>query len=138
VQGEQSAEWALDAAHTFAVRVGKEPIRCADTPGFVVNRILIPILNDAVRVLDDRTATAEDIDKAMKLGAGWPMGPLALIDLIGIDVLVHAANALSAAYDDPRMAPPPRIDQMLETGLLGRKSGRGFYLYDGDQTVPTS
>ena len=100
------------------------------TPGFVVNRILIPVLNDAVRVLDEGAASAEDIDKGMRLGTNWPIGPLALIDLIGIDVHVHVCEVLWEAFREPRFAPPPRLVRMVQAGLLGRKSGRGFYRYD--------
>ena len=114
----------------FAERIGKDPIACDDTPGFVVNRILIPVLNDAVQVLEEGTASPEDIDKGMRLGTGWPIGPLALIDLIGIDVHVHVCEALWNAYREPKFAPPPRLVRMAKAGLLGRKSGEGFYRYD--------
>ncbi len=124
-----TADAAFETAFALAVRIGKTPIACEDTPGFVVNRILIPILNDAVRVLDEGTASAEDIDAAMRLGTGWPIGPLALIDLVGVDVHVHAAEALWEAYREPRFAPPPTLVRMLRAGQLGRKSGRGFYAY---------
>ena len=90
----------------------------------------IPVLNDAVRVLEEGTASPEDIDKGMRLGTGWPIGPLALIDLIGIDVHVHVCEALWSAFRDPRFAPPPRLVRMVQAGLLGRKSGRGFYGYE--------
>jgi 3-hydroxybutyryl-CoA dehydrogenase len=118
-----------DAAYEFAQRLGKEPIRCSDTPGFVVNRILIPLLNDCVRVLDEASVTPEDLDKAMVHGTRWPIGPCALIDLIGVDVHVHASEALHEALGEPRMAPPPRLVEMAEAGRLGRKTGRGFYTY---------
>jgi 3-hydroxybutyryl-CoA dehydrogenase len=121
---------AVEEARAFVQRIGKEPIVCGDTPGFVVNRVLIPVINDAVRVLEEGTASAEDIDRAMLLGTSWPIGPLALIDLIGVDVHVHAAEALWDAYREPRFAPPPRLVRMLKAGHLGRKSGRGFYVYD--------
>jgi 3-hydroxybutyryl-CoA dehydrogenase len=118
-----------DAAYAFAERLGKEPIRCNDTPGFVVNRVLIPLLNDSVRVLDEARVTPEDVDRAMRFGTNWPIGPCALLDLIGIDVHVHASEALFAALREPRMAPPPRLQAMAQAGLLGRKSGRGFFSY---------
>jgi len=118
-----------DAAYELAVRLGKVPIRCNDTPGFVVNRILIPLLNDCVRVLDEAKVTPEDLDKAMEQGTRWPIGPCALIDLIGIDVHVHAAEALLHALREPRMAPPDRLVAMAEAGHLGRKTGQGFYTY---------
>ncbi len=119
-----------DAAYELAVRLGKVPIRCNDTPGFVVNRILIPLLNDCVRVLDEARVTPEDLDKAMEHGTRWPIGPCALIDLIGVDVHVHAAEALWHALGEPRMAPPDRLVAMAEAGHLGRKTGQGFYPYD--------
>jgi 3-hydroxybutyryl-CoA dehydrogenase len=129
VKAELSSQQAADAAFAFAERIGKKPIRCGDTPGFVVNRILIPILNDAVRVLDEGVASPEDIDQGMKLGANWPIGPLALVDLIGIDVAVHVAEAMYQSIREPRFAPPARMVRMKDAGLLGRKSGRGFYDY---------
>ncbi len=118
-----------DAAYAFAERIGKEPIRCSDTPGFVVNRVLIPLLNDCVRVLDEAKVTPGDLDKAMLNGTRWPIGPCALIDLIGVDVHVHASEALWESLREPRMAPPPRLVAMAKAGLLGRKTGRGFYTY---------
>jgi 3-hydroxybutyryl-CoA dehydrogenase len=130
IRGQLTSAAAFDTAYSFAERIGKDPIACDDTPGFVVNRILIPILNDAVHVLEEGTASAEDIDKGMRLGTGWPIGPLALIDLIGIDVHVHVCEALWNAYREPKFAPPPRLVRMTKAGLLGRKSGEGFYRYD--------
>ena len=130
VRSELSDDDAFDTAYAFGERIGKEPIACRDTPGFVVNRILIPVLNDAVRVLDEGAASAEDIDKGMRLGTNWPIGPLALIDLIGIDVHVHVCEVLWEAFREPRFAPPSRLVRMVQAGLLGRKSGRGFYRYD--------
>jgi 3-hydroxybutyryl-CoA dehydrogenase len=129
VRTELTDPAALEAAHAFAARIGKEPIRCSDTPGFVVNRVLIPLLNDCVRVLDEADVTPEDLDKAMLHGTRWPVGPCALIDLIGVDVHVHASEALWQSLREPRMAPPPRLVAMAKAGLLGRKAGRGFYNY---------
>jgi 3-hydroxybutyryl-CoA dehydrogenase len=131
VRTELSSPEAFETAYAFVGRIGKEPIACADTPGFVVNRLLIPALNDAVRTLDEGTASAEDIDRGMRLGTGWPIGPLALIDLIGVDVHVHAAEALWEAYREPRFAPPARLVRMAQAGHLGRKTGRGFFRYGG-------
>ena len=130
IRGQKTAATSFDTAYAFAERIGKDPIACDDTPGFVVNRILIPVLNDAVQVLEEGTASPEDIDKGMRLGTGWPIGPLALIDLIGIDVHVHVCEALWNAYREPKFAPPPRLVRMTKAGLLGRKSGEGFYRYD--------
>jgi 3-hydroxybutyryl-CoA dehydrogenase len=130
VRTDKSTDEAVEAAYVFAERIGKQPIRCGDTPGFVVNRILIPLLNDCVRVLDEAGVTPEDLDTAMTAGLNWPIGPCALIDLIGIDVHVHASEALRLALGEARMEPPPRLRQMLEEGRLGRKTGAGFFTYE--------
>ncbi len=129
VRGRESSDEAIDAAYGWAERAGKQPVRCNDTPGFIVNRILIPLLNDCVRVLDEAEVLPEEMDKAMTNGAGWPMGPCALIDLIGIDVHVHASEALHDKLSEERMAPPERLVRMQQEGALGRKTGRGFYEY---------
>jgi 3-hydroxybutyryl-CoA dehydrogenase len=129
VRTARTSDEAFDAAYTFAQRLGKEPVACNDTPGFVVNRILIPLLNDCVRVLDEARVSPDDVDRAMRFGASWPIGPCALIDLIGVDVHVHASEALHGALGEERMAPPERLLEMQRQGHLGRKSGRGFYEY---------
>ena len=136
VRAELSSDDAVEAAFGVGERMGKRPIRCHDTPGFVVNRVLIPLLNDCLRVLDEARVSPEDLDTAMTAGAGWPMGPCTLIDLVGIDVHVHASEALyeklrrathgaTAAYRRHAKRGPP----------LGRKSGRGFYSYDGARAL---
>ena len=129
VRAERTADGPYETAYAFGAKLGKHPIRCQDTPGFVVNRVLIPLLNDCVRVLDEARVTPEDLDTGMKDGAGWPMGPCELLDLVGIDVHVHASEALWGALREPRIAPPPRLVAMEKAGLLGRKSGEGFYRY---------
>jgi len=129
VRAELTGDDAFEAAYAFGERLGKTPIRCHDTPGFVVNRVLIPLLNDCIRVLDEARVTPEDLDTGLRNGAGWPMGPCTLVDLVGIDVHVHASEALYEKTREPRMAPPPRLVAMCNAGLLGRKSGRGFYDY---------
>jgi 3-hydroxybutyryl-CoA dehydrogenase len=131
VRAERSSDEAFETAFAFGERLGKHPIRCHDTPGFVVNRVLIPLLNDCVRVLDEARVDVEDLDAGMKHGAGWPMGPCELLDLVGLDVHVHASEALWEKLREPRMAPPPRLVAMANAGLHGRKSGRGFYSYEG-------
>jgi 3-hydroxybutyryl-CoA dehydrogenase len=130
IRTAHTSDEIFDTAYAFAERIGKEPVACNDTPGFIVNRILIPLLNDCVRVLDESRVTPEDVDRAMRFGVNWPIGPCALIDLIGIDVHVHASEALYAALGEERMAPPERLLQMQQAGHLGRKTGRGFYEYD--------
>jgi 3-hydroxybutyryl-CoA dehydrogenase len=130
IRTAHTSDEIFDTAYAFAERIGKEPVACNDTPGFIVNRILIPLLNDCVRVLDESRVTPEDVDRAMRFGVNWPIGPCALIDLIGVDVHVHASEALHAALGEDRMAPPERLIQMQRDGHLGRKTGRGFYQYD--------
>jgi 3-hydroxybutyryl-CoA dehydrogenase len=134
IRAELTADEPFEAAFAFGERIGKTPIRCNDTPGFVVNRVLIPLLNDCIRVLDEARVTPEDLDTGMRNGAGWPMGPCTLVDLVGIDVHVHASEALYEKTREPRMAPPPRLVAMRNAGLFGRKSGRGFYRYDDERT----
>jgi 3-hydroxybutyryl-CoA dehydrogenase len=131
VATDLASEEVVEAAVEFARRIGKEPIRCDDTPGFVVNRVLIPLLNDCVRILDETGVSPEDLDRAMRFGASWPIGPCALVDLVGVDIHVHAAEALWQALREPRMAPPARLLRMAQAGHLGRKTGRGFFSYDG-------
>jgi 3-hydroxybutyryl-CoA dehydrogenase len=129
VRAGRTSDDAVEAAFAWAERVGKRPVRCNDTPGFIVNRILIPLLNDCVRVLDEASVTPDDLDTAMTSGAGWPLGPCALIDLIGVDVHVHASEALHKALGEARMAPPERLRRLEREGKLGRKTGAGFFSY---------
>jgi 3-hydroxybutyryl-CoA dehydrogenase len=129
VRAPRSSDEAVRAAYEWAEGAGKQPVNCNDTPGFIVNRILIPLLNDCVRVLDEAGVTPEDLDKAMTNGAGWPMGPCALVDLVGIDVHVHASEALYDKLREERMKPPERLIEMQRDGRLGRKTGVGFFEY---------
>jgi 3-hydroxybutyryl-CoA dehydrogenase len=129
VRAQRSSDDAVQVAYDWAEQAGKRPVKCNDTPGFIVNRILIPLLNDCVRVLDEAGVTPEDLDTALTNGAGWPMGPCALVDLVGIDVHVHASEALHAQLGEARMAPPERLVELQREGKLGRKSGQGFYSY---------
>ncbi|MDX6516835.1 MAG: 3-hydroxybutyryl-CoA dehydrogenase [Gaiellaceae bacterium] len=129
VRGARSGADAVEQAVALARRLGKEPVVCNDTPGFVVNRVLIPLLNDCVRVLDETGVSPEDLDRALRFGLNWPIGPCALVDLIGVDVHVHASEALHEALGEPRMAPPEKLVAMRDAGRLGRKSGQGFFDY---------
>ncbi len=129
VRAERTSDAVCDIACELGERFGKTPIRCQDTPGFVVNRVLIPLLNDCVRVLDEAGVTPEALDAGLRHGAGWPMGPCTLLDLVGLDVHVHASDALYEKLREPRMAPPPRLVRMALAGKLGRKTGEGFYTY---------
>jgi len=129
VRAAQTRDDVVETAYALAERLGRRPVRCGDTPGFVVNRVLIPLLNACVRVLDEAGVSPEDLDTALTLGAGWPLGPCALLDLVGLDVHVHASETLHAALGEERMAPPARLVELVQAGKLGRKSGEGFYSY---------
>jgi 3-hydroxybutyryl-CoA dehydrogenase len=119
----------------FAGRLGKTPVRTSDRTGFVVNRLLVPYLLDAVRALEDGVASIPDIDLAMKLGCGHPMGPLTLLDFVGLDTTYYIANIMFDEFKERRFAPPPLLKRMVMAGWNGRKSGRGFYDY-GDPENP--
>lgn len=122
---DESVEFAYD----FAKALGKEPVKTKDVPGFIVNRVLMPMLNEAVFALEEGLGTPEDIDKAMKLGTNHPIGPLALIDLIGLDVTLNVIDVLYREFQDPKFRSAPLLRQMVRAGWLGRKTGRGFYKY---------
>jgi 3-hydroxybutyryl-CoA dehydrogenase len=122
----------FERAVDFARRLGKEPVRCKDTSGFVVNRLLVPYLIDAVRALERGVATVEDIDRGMQLGTGHPMGPFTLLDFMGLDTVYRMANIMYDEYREARYAPPPLLKRMVLAGMYGRKSGRGFYDYSTD------
>ena len=114
----------------FASSLGKEPITAPDRPGFIVNRLLVPYLLDAIRAYENGLGTLEDIDKGMKLGCGYPMGPFTLLDFVGLDTTYYIANIMFEEFREPAYAPPPLLKRMVLAGRLGRKSGRGFYKYD--------
>jgi 3-hydroxybutyryl-CoA dehydrogenase len=113
----------------FAQSLGKEPITAPDKPGFIVNRLLVPYLLDAIRSYEHGLGTIEDIDKGMKLGTGYPMGPFTLLDFVGLDTTYYIANIMFEEYREPAYAPPPLLKRMVLAGRLGRKSGHGFYTY---------
>jgi 3-hydroxybutyryl-CoA dehydrogenase len=118
------------ATVTETVRAfGKEPIACRDNSGFIVNRLLVPYLLDAVRALEEGVGSVEDIDKGLQLGCGYPMGPFTLLDFVGLDTTYFIANIMFDEYREKRFAPPPLLKQMVQAGRLGKKSGRGFYDY---------
>jgi len=113
----------------FAQSLGKEPITAPDKPGFIVNRLLVPYLLDAIRSYEHGLGTIEDIDKGMKLGCGYPMGPFTLLDFVGLDTTYYIANIMFDEYREPAYAPPPLLKRMVLAGRLGKKSGQGFYKY---------
>jgi 3-hydroxybutyryl-CoA dehydrogenase len=129
VRGIATSDETVEFARGFGERIGKTTVLAKDRAGFIVNFLLIPYLNAAVQMLDDGRASREDIDAGIQLGLGHPMGPLTLLDLIGLDTAVHASNALYEEFKDPVYAPPPLLKRMVTAGYLGRKSGRGFYDY---------
>jgi len=121
---------AARAATEFVRSVGKVPVQAKDATAFIVNRLLVPYLLDAVRVYEGGLASLEDIDQAMKLGCGYPMGPFTLLDLVGLDTAMYVAEVMFEEFREPRYAPPPLLKRMVMAGHLGRKTGRGFYTYD--------
>jgi 3-hydroxybutyryl-CoA dehydrogenase len=127
-----TGEEAAAEAEAFVRDIGKAPIRTKDRSGFIVNMLLVPYLMAAVRMFEEGFAAREDIDEGMKLGCGYPMGPLTLCDFIGIDVLYAVCNSLYEEFKQPEYAPPPLLKRMVASGRLGRKSGHGFYPYPSD------
>ena len=127
----------FERAFDFAAALGKEPVAAVDSPGFIVNLLLVPYLLDATRALERGVASTADLDRAMQLGCGHPMGPLALLDFIGLDTVVRIADIMFDAYRETRYAPPPLLRRMVVAGFFGRKSGRGFYDYSVDPPVPS-
>jgi len=131
-----TASDVLDAALAFGRRLGKEPIVAKDNPGFVVNLLLVPYMLDAIRQVERGVAGIEDVDKAMVLGCGHPMGPFALCDFVGLDTTYRIAEIMFEEYREPRYAPPPLLRRIVALGRYGRKSGAGFYDWSGEAPVP--
>jgi 3-hydroxybutyryl-CoA dehydrogenase len=123
---------AVQAATEWIRAVGKVPVQTKDSTAFIVNRLLVPYLLDAVRLYESGLGSLEDIDQAMKLGCGYPMGPFTLLDLVGLDTAMHVAEVMFEEFREPRYAPPPLLKRMVMAGHLGRKRGRGFYTYAGE------
>jgi 3-hydroxybutyryl-CoA dehydrogenase len=128
-----TSDETFDTVFEFAKTLGKDPIRARDNSGFVVNRLLVPYLLDAIRALEEGVGSAGDIDKGMELGCGHPMGPLKLLDFVGLDTTYSIAQIMFDEYREKRFAPPPLLKRMVLAGRLGRKSGRGFYEYGGEK-----
>jgi len=131
-----SAEF-YEEAITFATKLGKVPVRASDKTGFIVNRLLVPYMLDSIRALEEGVGSIVDIDNAMKLGCGYPMGPLTLGDFVGLDTTYYIAEIMFNEFREKRFAPPPLLKRMVMAGLYGRKSGRGFYDYTKDPKNPT-
>jgi 3-hydroxybutyryl-CoA dehydrogenase len=122
-------EQTVKSAGEWVQAAGKTPVQAKDTTGFIVNRLLVPYLLEAIRVLESGIASKEDIDQAMKLGCGYPMGPFTLLDLVGLDTTMYVAEVMFEEFREARFAPPPLLKRMVAAGHLGRKSGKGFYTY---------
>jgi 3-hydroxybutyryl-CoA dehydrogenase len=129
VRGLSTSDDTYHALFAFAQSLGKDPITAPDRPGFIVNRLLVPYLLDAIRAYENGLGSLDDIDKGMKLGCGYPMGPFTLLDFVGLDTTYYIANIMFEEYREKRFAPPPLLKQMVQAGRHGRKSGRGFYDY---------
>jgi len=127
----------FEEVHAFAKTLGKTPVRAADKTGFIVNRLLVPYLLDAIRALEEGVGSVVDIDEGMRLGCGHPMGPLTLLDFVGLDTTYYIANIMFDEFREKRFAPPPLLKRMVQAGMNGKKSGKGFYDYSKEPAAPT-
>jgi 3-hydroxybutyryl-CoA dehydrogenase len=131
-----TSDEAFESAVEFARKLGKEPVSCRDNSGFIVNRLLVPYLLDAIRALEEGVGSIEDIDKAMQLGCAHPMGPFTLLDFVGLDTTYFITDVMFNEYREKRFAAPPLLRKMVLAGRFGRKNGAGFYDYSGEKPVP--
>jgi 3-hydroxybutyryl-CoA dehydrogenase len=138
VRAPLTSEETFEAALLFARRLGKTPIRTTDKTGFIVNRLLVPYLLDAVRALEEGVGSISDIDEGMRLGCGHPMGPLTLLDFVGLDTTYYIADIMFEEFRERRFAPPPLLRRMVRAGMLGKKTGKGFYDYSQEPPRPVA
>src|SRR3954447_4786611 len=131
-----TSDEAFDRAFEFAKSLGKEPVACRDNSGFIVNRLLVPYILDAIRAFEEGVGSIEDIDKAMQLGCGYPMGPFTLLDFVGLDTTYYITHVMYEEYREKRFTSPPLLRKMVLAGRYGRKTGAGFYDYSGEKPVP--
>ena len=138
IKGKKTSDETLDLVRSVASKMGKESVLCKkDSPGFIVNRILVPALNEAVFLVQEGVADPEEIDKAVKLGLNWPMGPLQLLDYVGLDTTFNITQVFMEEFQDSKFRPSPLLREMVRAGLLGRKSGKGFYEWGSPGTSKT-
>jgi 3-hydroxybutyryl-CoA dehydrogenase len=140
IKGKKTSDQTVEAVRGFSAKMGKETVLCKkDSPGFIVNRILVPALNEAVFLVQEGVADPEDIDKAVKLGLNWPMGPLQLLDYVGLDTTLNITQVFMNEFQDSKYRPNPLLRELVRAGMLGRKTGKGFYNWEkGDATKPSS
>lgn len=138
VRSVLTSDESFERALAFARSLGKEPVACRDTTGFLVNRLLVPYMLDAIRALESGVGSLKDLDTAMHLGCGYPMGPFTLLDFVGLDTTLKIAEIMFDEYRETRFAPPPLLRRMVTAGYLGRKAGKGFYDYSGEAPTPSS
>jgi 3-hydroxybutyryl-CoA dehydrogenase len=131
-----TSDEAFDTAFEFAKTLGKEPVAARDNSGFIVNRLLVPYILDAIRAWEEGVGSVADIDKGMMLGCGYPMGPFTLLDFVGLDTTYYITEVMFEEYKEKRFAAPPLLRKMVLAGRYGRKSGAGFYDYSGERPVP--
>src|SRR5262245_53907518 len=138
VRSPLTSKDSLETAYAFARTLGKTPVKAGDKTGFIVNRLLVPYLLDAIRALEEGVGTVPDVDEGMRLGCGYPMGPFTLLDFVGLDTTYYIANIMFEEFKEKRFAPPPLLKRMVQAGLHGKKTNKGFYDYSQDPPVPTA
>ncbi|MGV9103322.1 MAG: 3-hydroxyacyl-CoA dehydrogenase family protein, partial [Candidatus Thorarchaeota archaeon] len=136
IRGAATEDETVEIIEKVAAELGKETVLVEEAPGFAVNRLLVPAINEAIFAIQEGVATVEDMDKSIELGLNWPMGPLKLADFVGLDTLLHIADYFVEEFKDSKYRAPPLLRKLVRAGWVGRKAGRGFYDYAGDEPEP--